>query len=63
MKLYGGIDLHSNNSVFSIKDETGEVMARRKLPNDIKQILVFLAPFKEQLTGLGSLTEIINQEA
>ena len=37
MKLYGGIDLHSNNSVFSIKDETGDVMARRKLPNDIKK--------------------------
>jgi transposase len=52
MKLYGGIDLHSNNSVFSIKDETGDVIARRKLPNDIKQILLFLAPFKPQLTGL-----------
>ena len=51
MKLYGGIDLHSNNSVFSIKDETGDVMARRKLPNDMKQIFLFLAPFKDQLTG------------
>ena len=52
MKLYGGIDLHSNNSVFSIKDETGDVMIRRKLPNDIDKILLFLAPFKQQLTGL-----------
>jgi len=52
MKLYGGIDLHSNNSVFSIKDETGDVLARRKLPNDIKQILLFLSPFKSKLTGL-----------
>jgi transposase len=52
MKLYGGIDLHSNNSVFSIKDETGNVIVRRKLPNDIKQILLFLTPFKQQLTGL-----------
>ena len=52
MKLYGGIDLHSNNSVFSIKDETGDAIARRKLPNDIKKILLFLDPFKPQLTGL-----------
>ena len=26
MKLYGGIDLHSNNSVIAIKDETGKVL-------------------------------------
>ena len=52
MKLYGGIDLHSNNSVFSIKDQTGDVMARRKLPNDLTQIFHFLEPYKKQLTGL-----------
>jgi len=52
MKLFGGIDLHSNNSVFSIKDETGNVIIRRKLPNDIDKILLFLNPFKQQLTGL-----------
>jgi hypothetical protein len=42
----GTVDLHSNNSVFSIKDEPGVVIARRKLANDIKQICLFLAPFK-----------------
>ena len=52
MKLYGGIDLHSNNSVFSIKDEAGVVIARRKLYNDLTQIFLFLEPFKKQLTGL-----------
>lgn len=52
MKLYGGIDLHSNNSVFSIKDETGVVIARRKLPNDLPRIFLFLEPFQKQLTGL-----------
>ncbi|GLS88996.1 hypothetical protein GCM10007916_00630 [Psychromonas marina] len=35
---YSGIDLHSNNSVFSIKDEIGNVITRRKLPNDLSQI-------------------------
>ncbi len=52
MKLYGGIDLHSNNSVFSIKDETGKVISRRKLPNDLIRIFHFLEPYKKQLTGL-----------
>lgn len=52
MKLYGGVDLHSNNSVFSIKDETGNILARKKLPNDLKQIFLFLEPFKKQLIGL-----------
>ena len=52
MKLYGGIDLHSNNSVFSIKDETGNVIARRKLPNDLTKTFHFLEAFKKQLTGL-----------
>ncbi len=52
MKLYGGIDLHSNNSVFSIKDENGVVKSRKKLPNDLSQILKFLSPFKKSLVGL-----------
>ena len=34
MKLYCGIDLHSNNSVIEIKDETGKVLVFNKLPND-----------------------------
>jgi len=52
MKLYGGIDLHSNNSVISIKDEKGEVKARKKLPNDLGTIILFLAAFKTNLVGL-----------
>jgi transposase len=41
-----------NNSVFSIKDEAGVVIARRKLANDIKKNCLFLDPFKPQLKGL-----------
>ena len=52
MKLYGGIDLHSNNSVISIKDEKGEIKARKKLPNDLCLIFQFLAAFKTNLVGL-----------
>ena len=53
MKLYGGIDLHSNNSFFSIKDETGDALSRRKLPNDLSYIFKFVTPFKEQLSGVN----------
>jgi len=52
MKLYGGIDLHSNNSVISIRDENGQIKARKKLPNDLPRIFQFLRPFQEALVGL-----------
>ncbi|MFT4788523.1 MAG: transposase [Paraglaciecola sp.] len=52
MKLYGGIDLHSNNSVIAIKDDTGKVLVCKKLPNDWELIQLFLEPYKEMLIGL-----------
>jgi transposase len=52
MKLYGGIDLHSNNSVIAIKDDTGKVLVCNKLPNDWELIQRFLEPYKEMLIGL-----------
>ena len=35
MRLYGGIDLHSNNCVIAIKDENGKILVCKKLPNDL----------------------------
>ncbi len=52
MKLYGGIDLHSNNSVISIIDENRQSKARKKLPNDLQRIFQFISPFNKKLTGL-----------
>jgi len=52
MKLYGGIDLHSNNSVVAILDEQDEVVYRRRLLNDAAVILEALAPFGEKIVGL-----------
>ena len=34
MKLYGGIDLHSNNSVIALSDEEDRVVFRRREAND-----------------------------
>ena len=52
MKLYGGIDLHSNNSVIALLDEEDKVVYRRRLPNDIEIVLVELAPFGDDIQGL-----------
>ena len=52
MKLYGGIDLHSNNSVVAITDERDEVLYRKRLPNDLSTILSVLEPYREAFDGL-----------
>jgi transposase len=52
MKLYGGIDLHSNNSVVALCDEDDRVVYRHRLPNDAEVILAALAPYREELVGL-----------
>jgi transposase len=52
MKLYGGIDLHSNNSMVVLQDENDAVLFRRRLPNDRNVILGELAPFADAIDGL-----------
>jgi transposase len=49
MTLYCGIDLHSNNSVVSVIDETDRVVAERRLSNDLTLILQFLSPYAKDL--------------
>jgi len=36
MKLYGAIDLHSNNSVVVLLDEQDRVVYERRLPGHVK---------------------------
>ena len=52
MKLYGGIDLHSTNSVVVVTDEQDTVVYRKRLPNDLETILGALEPYREYLDGL-----------
>jgi transposase len=47
-----GIDLHSNNSVLVIIDETDKRLVTRRCPNDLDTILTVLAPFKPELAGV-----------
>jgi transposase len=52
MKLYGGIDLHSNNSVVALLDETDRSVYRKRLPNDLETIVGQLSPYRESIEGL-----------
>ena len=49
---YSGIDLHSNNSVVTVIDDTDRVLAEKRLPNDLTKILAFLAPWRAELAGV-----------
>ena len=52
MKLYAGIDLHSNNSYVVLSDEADKVVYQKRLTNDAEVILGALAPYHEQITGI-----------
>jgi transposase len=53
MKLYGGIDLHSNNNVVALLGERDQVVYQRRLGNDLSYVLSELAPYKEAIRGLA----------
>jgi len=36
MRLYGGIDLHSNNCVINLIDENDNVIIKKKIRNNIE---------------------------
>src|SRR3954467_10202345 len=52
MKLYAGIDLHSNNSMIVIIDEQDRVVLQDRFSNALQQILLALASFKQRLLGV-----------
>ena len=52
MKLYGGIDLHSNNSVVALLDDEDRAVYRKRLPNEAGAVLDALAPYREAIEGL-----------
>jgi transposase len=53
MKVYSGIDLHSNNSVVVISDEADRVVYRARLPNELGKVLEVLEPYRAQLGGVA----------
>jgi transposase len=47
-----GIDLHSNNSVVVVTDETDRVLLSRRCPNELTKILPLLEPHRAELLGV-----------
>lgn len=53
MKLYGGIDLHGNNSVIALLGEDNRAVYEKRLPNEISLILDELEPYRDRIRGLA----------
>lgn len=53
MKLYCGIDLHSNNSVIVILDEADKVIYQKKLANDLDLILQQLLVYINDIVAIA----------
>jgi len=53
MKLYAGIDLHSNNSVVCVLDEHDKVVYSKRLPNDLTAIVTALRSCTGTLEGVA----------
>lgn len=49
---YCGIDLHSNNSVVVMTDETDKVLLSRRCPNDLAKVLALLTLHRDELAGV-----------
>lgn len=52
MKLYGAIDLHSDNNVTVLIDEKDKVVYQKRLPNDLPLILGQLSPYAPSIEGI-----------
>ena len=50
--VIGGIDLHSNNLVIGLIDESGQRLKHGKIDCDLGKVLAFLDPFKARLKSV-----------
>ena len=53
MPLYSGIDLHSTNCYVAILDQDLELVAQRRLANDLGELTSFLEPHRETLSDVA----------
>jgi len=52
VKCYAGVDLHSNNSYLVIIDKKEKKVLKKKMPNDLEEILRELKPYRKDLEGI-----------
>lgn len=53
MKLYAGMDLHANNNYLGILDDKDKKVCKKRLSNDLYEILRALKPFRKNLVGIA----------
>ena len=51
--LYCGIDLHSNNAMYVVTDQTDKVIFKKRMPNQLPVIVSALKPFKSKLVTVA----------
>lgn len=51
MQTYAAVDLHSNNGVLTVIDETDRVLKQRRLANKLESFVSELEPFRATLHG------------
>ena len=52
MKICGGIDLHSTNSLIALMDWGGQLVKQKRLDNNLRCILEYLTPYQDSIEGL-----------
>lgn len=53
MKIMVGIDLHSNNALCGLMDESGRRLVHQKLPCDLALILQLLKPYRRRIATIA----------
>lgn len=53
MKIMVGIDLHSNNALCGLMDESGRRLTQKQLPCDLATILQLLKPYKNRIATVA----------
>ena len=51
MKLYGGLDLHANNTVV-VLNEQDQVVSQQRVSNELALVIEALAPYQSDIQGL-----------
>jgi len=51
--LYCGVDLHSNNAMYVVTDQTDKVVFKKRIPNQLPVIVSALKPFKSKLVTVA----------
>lgn len=51
MALHCGVDLHGDNGMYAVVDEGGKRIFKKRLANDLTEVLTALEPYRQELTS------------